>query len=180
MLATVALVMGCSPAPTASPDAPSSAGATGSGLAGAQGCAWPREVDAYSANAIIPDTAAAYWIDFFPLAPGLRIVVSGTYPDARYASLQIYTTNGAPFTRNGVGSALTDYQIAPDPGGVNPWQQQAAPGGRYTVTLREDVAPGQANTMPIAPEGITSGQGLLVYRVYLPAGGDFSRSSCPR
>jgi hypothetical protein len=178
-LATLALVVGCSPAATASPGAPSSSAATGSGLAGAQGCAWTNEVDAYSANTVIPDAADEVWIEFFPVAPGLRIVLSGTFPDARYASLQAYTPIGAPFTRNGVGSTLTDYQIAPDQGSVNPWQQQAAPGGHYTVTLREDVAPGQVNTIPIAPEGTTSGQGLLVYRVYLPAEGDFSRVELP-
>ena len=177
-LAVLALVAGCSPAPTASPGASSSA-APGSSLAGGQACAWPRRVDAYSANSLIPDTAAAYWINFFPMAPGLRIVLSGMFPDARYASLQVYTLLGAPFTRNGVGSTLTDYQIAPDPGSVNPWQQRAAPGGHYTVTLREDVAPGQVNTIPIAPEGTTDGQGILVYRVYVPAGGDLSKVELP-
>ncbi|HEY5628926.1 MAG TPA: hypothetical protein VIR16_05390, partial [Candidatus Limnocylindrales bacterium] len=173
--ATLALaVVGCSPAATGSPGASSN-----SGPAGAEACAWPREVDASSSNVIIPDAAAAYWIDFFPMSPGLRIVLSGTFPDARYASLQVYAPGGAPFTRNGVGSSLTDYQIAPDKGSVNPWQQQAAAGGHYTVTLREDVAAGQANTMPIAPEGTTGGQGLIVYRVYLPAGGDLSKVALP-
>jgi hypothetical protein len=137
------------------------------------------KVDAATANAALPDTAATYWIERFPVAPGLRIVLSGAFPDARYASVQVYTPIGSPFTRNGVGSALTDYQIAPDPGSANPWQQAGAPGGRYTVTLREDVAPGQANTLPLAPEGTTSGEGLLVYRVYLPAGGDASRVDLP-
>ncbi len=174
--AMLALVVGCSPAATASPGAPASAAA---GLAGAQSCAWPRRIDAYTANTVIPDTAAVYWVNFFPMAPGLQIVLTGTFPDARYASLQVYASGGAPFTRNGVASTLTDYQIAPDPGGINPWQQQAAPGGRYTMTLREDVAPGQANAIPIAPQGTTSGQGLLVYRVYLPAGGDLSRVELP-
>ncbi len=129
---------------------------------------------------LIVDTGAVYWLEPFSVAPGLRIVLSGTFPDARYASLEVYTQPASsPFTRNGVGSALADYQIAPDPGGVNPWRQPALPGGHYTVTLREDVAPGQANTIPIAPEGTTSGQGLLVYRVYLPAGGDVSRVTLP-
>jgi hypothetical protein len=173
------LVMaGCSPGATASPAA-SSPAADGSGLAGAETCAWPVKVDADTANAALPDTAATYWVERFPVAPGLRIILSGVYPDARYASLQVYTPVGSPFTRNGVGSALTDYQIAPDPGGVNPWQQAGAPGGRFTVTLREDVEPGQANTMPLAPEGTTSGQGLLLYRVYLPAGGDATKVELP-
>ncbi len=167
--AIVALVAGCSPAATASPGASASLGA---------GCAWPEEVDAYSSNVVLPDTGAAYWLEPFEIAPGLRIVVSGTFPDARYASLEVYT-NGSLFTRDGVGSTLTDYQIAPDPGSLNPWQRPAAPGGRYTVTLREDVAAGQVNVIPLAPAGTSSGRGLLVYRVYLPAGGDLSQIRLP-
>ena len=133
----------------------------------------------YTSNSLILDSSAAYWIDSFAVSPGLQIVLSGTFADARYASFQVYTSTGAPFTRNGVASALTDYQIAPDQGSVNPWQQPAAPGGRYTITLREDAAPGQVNTIPLAPAGTTSGQGLLVYRVYLPAGGDSSKVALP-
>jgi hypothetical protein len=174
-LAVLALVAGCSPA-TATPGAPTSVIPAGSGQAGAQACAWPREIDAVSDNILIVDTGAAYWLEPFPIGPGLQIVLNGTYPDARYASLAVYTQpTSSPFTVNGVSSSLTDYQIAPDTGSVNPWQQQAPAGGHYTVTLREDVAPGQVNTLPIAPAGTTSGQGLLVYRVYLPAGGDFSK-----
>lgn len=177
-LAVIALVAACSPATAPSPGA--SGSAPGPGLAGTQACAWPELFNLSTANSLLLDAAEQVWTDSFPITPGLQIVLSGTFPDARYASLQVYTQPYAsPFTRNGVASALTDYQIAPDPGSVNPWQQQAAPGGRYTVTLREDVAPGQANTLPIAPEGTTSGQGLLVYRVYLPAGGDASRLALP-
>jgi len=178
--ATFALVAGCTSTAPASPAASTPLPVTGTGQVGAQACAWPRKANAYTANTVIPDASETAWIDFFQLSPGLRIVLSGTFPDARYASLQVYAEpGGSPFTSNGVGSTLTDYQIAPDPGSVNPWQQPAAPGGRYTVTLREDVAPGQVNTLPLAPAGVTSGQGLIVYRVYLPAGGDFSRVAPP-
>ncbi len=178
-LAVLALVAACTAAPTPSPGASSSVVVPASGQAGAQGCAWPEEVDAYSSNTVIPDAADVVWIDSLQVAPGLRIVLSGTFPDARYASFQVYDRTGAPFTRDGVGSTLTDYQIAPDPGSVNPWQQQAAPGGHFTVTLREDVSPGEANTIPLAPAGTSSGRGILVYRVYLPAGGDISKVPLP-
>ena len=185
-LGTLALISGCSPAATATPAAstsPSAAGAsamaTASTPASAQACPWYIAATVSAANAGLPDTAAAYWLEPFQVAPGLRIVVSGTFPDARYASLQVYDAKTAPFTSNGLSSALTDYQIAPDQGGVNPWQQQAAPGGHFSVTLREDVAPGQVNTLPLAPLGTTSGQGYLEYRVYLPAGGDFSKLTAP-
>ncbi len=169
-LAVLALVGACSPA-TATP------GASRSVLPAGTPCAWPREVDAASDSYLIVDSGAAYWLEPFAIAPGLRITLSGTFPDARYASLAVCTRpTSSPFTRNGVGSSLTDYQIAPEPSGVNPRQQPGAPGGHYTVTLRDDVAPGQATTMPIAPAGTTSGQGLLVYRVYLPAGATSRRS----
>jgi hypothetical protein len=103
---------------------------------------------------------------------GTRIVLSGLFPDARYASIQVYTPSG-------VGASLPDYRIAPQPGSLNPWQQQAAPGGRFTVTLRSDPAPGQANTLPM-PAGTTSQHtGYLIYRVYLPAREDSSHVPLP-
>jgi hypothetical protein len=106
-----------------------------------------------------------YWGQPIVASAGTKLVVSGRFPDARYASLDVYTTAG-------VGSSLPDYKIAPLPGSVNPWQHQTAPGGRFTVTISPDPAPGQANTLPM-PAGTTSRHtGYLVYRVYLPAGGD--------
>ncbi len=186
-LVALALVSGCSTAATAAPSgsataaaAPASASSVGaSAPAAGQPCSWAYGVTASSANGGLPDTAAAYWLAPFQVAAGLRIVVSGTFPDARYASLQVYDRVGGPFTRNGVGSSLPDYRIAPDQGSVNPWQQLAAPGAHFTVTLREDAAPGQPNTLPLAPAGTTSGKGYLEYRVYLPAGGDFSKIAPP-
>jgi hypothetical protein len=47
------------------------------------------------------------------------------------------------------------------------------------VTVSEDAAPAKANSLPLAPFGITSGKGYLEYRVYLPAGGDFSKVAPP-
>ncbi len=185
-LSVLALTSACSPAAspvrTAAGSPAIAPSPTAVASAAAKACAWSiaAAATAYSSNdSGLVDTAAAYWLDLFQVAPGLRIVVSGTFPDARYASLQVYNGIGSPFVVNGVGSALPDYQIAPDPGSVNPWQQQAAPGGHFTVTLREDVAPGQVNTLPLAPAATSSGRGLLEFRVYLPAGGDFSKVTPP-
>ncbi len=74
-----------------------------------------------------PDSAAAYWLTPFTAQDGMRIVLSGQYPDARYASLEVTKPGGGLFTVNGVSSELTDYRIAPDPGSVNPWQSQSRP-----------------------------------------------------
>jgi hypothetical protein len=127
-------------------------------------CAWPYRPSAQTDNTAFPDAAEANFVQPIVASAGTRIVLSGLFPDARYASIQVYTPSG-------VGASLPDYQIAPQPGSLNPWQQQAAPGGRFTVTIRPDPAPGQANTLPM-PAGTTSEHtGYLIYRVYLPAGG---------
>ena len=142
------------------------------------GCAWPGALNplilagSSEDNVSNPDTASDYWIMPVPVEDGLRVTLSGRYPDSRYMSIAVYDADGSPFTANGVGSTLTDYRIAPDPGSVNPWQHQAAPGGRFTVTLRFGVAPGQVNTLPLAPAGTPAGAtDVIFYRVYVAHGG---------
>ncbi|GAB1642291.1 hypothetical protein [Krasilnikovia sp. MM14-A1259] len=133
-------------------------------------CAWPQEVGADALNIALPDTNAHYWVTPFRVHPDREITVTGVFPDARYASLTVYNGLRGTFTRDGVFSSRTDYQIAPDPGSVNPWQQRARPGGSYTLHLRHAVAPGEVNTIPIAPGRARDGAlGFLVYRIYLPA-----------
>jgi hypothetical protein len=138
----------------------------------AQSCAWPTEIGVQEDNlALDADTAARYWIQPIVASGDARIVISGRYPDARYASLSVYLPDGRSFTSNGIGSSLPDYRIAPQPGSLNPWQRRAAPGGRFTVTITADTSPGQVNTLPL-PSGATSKHpGWLFYRIYLPAGG---------
>jgi len=134
-------------------------------------CAWPTELGVQADNSAAPDAAAGYWGQPIVASAGTRIVLSGRFPDARYASLSVYTPGG-------VGASLPDYRIAPQPGSLNPWQH-AAPGGRFTVTIRPDPSPGQANTLPLPPGTTSQHPGYLVYRVYLPAGGDFSDVPLP-
>ena len=120
-------------------------------------------------NSGLPDSGAWYWAQPFTIHPDTQVVVSGVYPDARYASFTVYSSSEAPFTSNGVGSSLSDFQIAPNSGSANPWRHAAPPGGHFTLTLRPRVAPGQVNVLPLAPAGVTTGVGYLEYRVYLPA-----------
>jgi hypothetical protein len=153
---------------------------TGSSPSASQACAWPILANIGTNNAGLVDSAAAYWLDTFQVQSDLRIVLTGRYPDARYASISVYTSLTSPFTTNGVGSDLTDYQIAPDAGSVNPWQHSGPPGGKFTITLRPDPSQGEANTLPLAPTGTPYGsKGYLQYRVYLPAEGDFSKLVAP-
>lgn len=160
--------------------APADAATPGIPAASASSCAWPSIDSPEAGNVFAPDSSATYWIQPFTVSSDLQIAVSGTFPDARYASFTVYGAEGGDFTANSVHSWLTDYQIAPDPGSVNPWQQPARPGGKYTLTLTADAAPGQANTLPLAPTGTADGTtGYLVYRVYLPENNDFGSVPLP-
>ena len=159
----------------------SSSGATNSAASvSGQSCAWPtassiETSNSGTSNTGIPDSAAFYWAQPIVAAPTTRIVISGTYPDARYASLSVYTPYGNPFTVDGVSSSLPDYKIAPEHGSTNPWRAHASAGGKFEVTIRSDVSSGQSNVLPLPPGTTAQYPGYLVYRVYLPAGGDFSR-----
>jgi hypothetical protein len=160
----VGLVMAVTACTSAQPSRSAAAGASRPAVLPGMSCAWPTVLTAQTDNTAFPDAAEEYLGTLIVATAGTRIVLSGRFPDARYASIQVYTPSGA-------GASLPDYRIAPQPGSVNPWQHQAAPGGRFTVTIRPDPAPGQANTLPL-PAGTTSRHpGYLVYRVYLPAGG---------
>jgi hypothetical protein len=135
-------------------------------------------------NVALPDTGAAYWTTPFKAEPGLRIRVDGTYPDARYMSLNVYDDDFGSFTRNKVSSALADYRIAPRPGSRNPWRVDVASGGAWRVTLTRRVAPGRRNVLPLLPRDesagtLPAGYGFLIFRVYLPEDGDFDAVDLP-
>jgi hypothetical protein len=130
-------------------------------------------------NKGVPDPMAHYWDEPIVTGASTRITISGTYPDARYFTLSVYTPYGAPVTRAGLGSSLTDYQIAPEPGGVNPWRHRASAGGRYEVTVQPTATPGQSNVLPLPAGTSRAHPGYLIYRVYLPASGNFSGVTPP-
>ncbi len=174
--AAVGLCVLVSGGTSASPAPPPTAQSSSSQAAA---CAWPIEDSYLTSNSGLPDTAAWYWGQSFSIHQGTQVVVSGVYPDARYASFTVYSSSELPFTSNGVVSSLADFQIAPDAGSANPWRRGAAPGGHFTLKLRMQVSPGQVNVLPLAPAGVTSGVGYLEYRVYLPETGNASHIPLP-
>ena len=83
-----------------------------------------------------------------------------------------YDSRFRSFTTNGVASAIADYRIVPDPGGVNPWRQPSGEFGSYTVSVRADINSPDVNALPLAPSDTPDGAtGYLILRTYLPAGG---------
>ncbi len=140
-------------------------------------CSWWLKTTPSTANVAFPDAAATYWTTPFLASDGLSIEVDGTYPDARYMSFNVYDDAFGSFTTNGVSSGLADYLISPSGGSINPFQVSGAPGGAFSLTLSPDPQAGQSNTLPLAPSGEASGKlgapiGYLVYRTYLPTGGN--------
>jgi hypothetical protein len=89
-------------------------------------CGWPIAANAETistdsaVNIHNPDTASDYWLMPFTVEANMSITLAGRYPDSRYMSLAVYSSQGTAFTTNGVPSTLTDYHITPDRGGVNP------------------------------------------------------------
>lgn len=158
-----------------------SAPAPGAATGGVPSCAWPVVTDAEQFNVAYPDTSATYWTTPFQYQPGMTLTVSGSFPEARFFSLNTYDDTFGAFTVNGVASALVDYQIDPAAGSANPWQASPNPGQpqQYTVVAQDEV-PASGNVLPLAPTGTAAGSlGYLILRVYLPEGGDFSDVALP-
>jgi hypothetical protein len=133
------------------------------------GCNWIVDVSAQTLNIAAPDTHTHYWVQPYVMGPQSSIVITGTYPFARYFSFVAYTSDGLP-----IGDvSLHDTEIAPDPGSVNPFTTPNPPTDpnmrRYTArVVPSQQSPTSTNTLTGLPTGQTSGLGFLVYRVYLP------------
>lgn len=142
-------------------------------------CAWWVETSTTKSNILYPDTAAAYWTMAYDSSVVEEILISGTYLDTRYFALQVYGADAQLFTVDGAESAIADYQIEPDAGSVNPYQQDASPGGAWSVTLSNDAATAATNLLPLAPAtavtpllpGTPATTVYMMIRAYLPADG---------
>jgi len=149
-------------------------------------CAWPIESTPTKANVAYPDSNATYWTTPYVAATGMTITLAGNYPTARFFSVDTYASNAQTFTRNGVDSALSDFEINPTTPGQNGWQTPGAVnGGAYTLTLSDDAPAGTANVIPLSPTtpttpliaGMPPTTGFVMIRVYLPKGGNADNTS---
>jgi hypothetical protein len=151
------------------------------------GCAWPVETTPATANAAAPDPFAAYWLTPFVASSSESITISGSFPTSRFMSFAVYNDSFQLFTNtvNGkhVSSYLSGYQIAPHEGTGNPWRTGRVRKGQqqFTIRLMPVVTAGQQrseNAIPTidqhAPADTSgpSGVGYVIFRAYLPAGGD--------
>ncbi|GAB19553.1 hypothetical protein GOEFS_091_00460 [Gordonia effusa NBRC 100432] len=160
MILIVAVAM-----PTLSMTAPASGAPQG--YAPPPGCAWQLMSNSSDLNVAFPDANATYWILPYLLGGGDSISLSGTYPTARYFSLNTYGTDF-----NTVDT-LRDNQIHPVSGG-NPYASTAAASslgnGKWKATVVNRPANHARNEIRGLP---AAGKqriplGFLIIRVYVP------------
>lgn len=123
-------------------------------------------------------TSATYWGYHFENAPGLSLQVSGRFPKARYMAYTLYNVDagdhqGSNITIKDKFQHLTDEEIKPKEGDVNPYKDKAdrdAVNRAYEIwVIRSDSDymddPDKPNKLVI-PKDI--GTVSLFLRVYLP------------
>jgi hypothetical protein len=121
-----------------------------------------------------PDTLAIYWYVRYQLPPHAVITLKGDFAHARHLSFTTYkTVNGEPGTEN---TFLTDVEIAPDQGSVNPYfsgVDRSSPNRAFTVTLSPEPPPASdpaPNTLYTGSEGTTDEVQTveMIERLYVP------------
>jgi hypothetical protein len=162
--ATIAALIAVAPA-----QASTTAGAAGKGVPQAT-CFWfgPMGIDDPKTNLAYPDEGALYWGARFRIPPGSTLRLEGSYPHARYMSLNAYGKVSG--VEHAAVDMLEDVAIQPDPGSVNPYAAGAdryAPNRSYAVTMTEGLASDQPNVIDAPPTNEGAAQ-ELIYRVYLP------------
>lgn len=156
------------------------------------GCDWFLAFDPADpsiGNSAYPEMNARYWVSVVSdtVPAGSRLRVEGRFPHARYSSLQVY--DGNLFALD-TGS---DYHAVPDPGSANPYLDQTRrdpsipPGGSYTafVRINTPLPPiRELNTLYRRPSAAFEPKArkrtLVVYRIYLPEGGNEGSVGLPR
>jgi len=139
LVLVIALGAGCGGDEGGGGASPSSASSPAPGDAAV--CAWATRADEETQNVAYPDTAATYWGLSYALAAGEELELTGTYPDARYASFITYGPAG------GAIDVLTDRDIVPDADGTNPFTG-GSDDGTYTVRLTGDEPQTAAGSAP--------------------------------
>jgi hypothetical protein len=140
------------------------------------GCSWFGETDQRDVNIGAPDLDAFYWLS--PLTPsvGSQVVITGSYPQARYFSFHVYDDQG-----NALGS-IYDQQITAEKGSSNPFRHKVArgQGERYTVHIEFESAPAHraVNTLYVDPSA-AGDAALLVYRIYVPTNPSIPNGNVP-
>lgn len=131
------------------------------------GCFWtgPFTAQNPATNTAYPGTEITYWGAKFVTPPGSTLTLAGLYPHARYSSFNAYEGNGSS------ASSLSDRQIKPDRGSINPslpGKNRDAKNRRYTVTVKGEPVPAALARNTLYANPIADSHQDILYRVYVP------------
>jgi hypothetical protein len=131
-------------------------------------CSWPLVTTGTgSDNFAYPDTDATYWTMPFDAGAWKTMIITGTFPDARFTSFITYDNGGS------IIDSILDFDIKPDQGSRNPFRpgdaslgrgKGKAPGREYTITISRNGGEGK-NGNPLGMGGNVIG--WIIYRVYV-------------
>lgn len=130
-------------------------------------CAWRFMSNSTVLNVAFPDANSTYWMMPYALGPGDSIELSGTYPAARYFSLNTYGTDFDTV------DTLRDNQIVADPGSANPFVDASAASlpaaqQRWHARLVNGPADHSRNELQAVASGQGTPIGFVIVRVYVP------------
>jgi hypothetical protein len=124
-------------------------------------CGWPFEATGTGiTNIATPDTNATYWITPLDTGHWAKMVIKGTYPQARFFNFTTYSAKGTLL------STVFDANIVPDAGSTDPFATEQASGTHsYTVTVGSGAS--GANALGVSGSRLV----FVVYRLYAPDAG---------
>lgn len=141
-------------------------------------CAWPSAAVGATrfGNTGWIDTRGTYLLQKAFYLPGSSMSIHGLFPYARFMSITVYAGRSGA-----VAGRLSDYQIVPNRGSVNPFLPHANRQARqraYTIYLRQGPAPSHpaVNTIYTGPYHPV----LIMYRVYAPDAGANEYGQVPK
>jgi len=113
----------------------------------------------------LPDAKAVYWRYGWERKPGDTggVVISGTFPDARYFSYNVYDDT----TKSSLGS-FADQELTPADGGSNPFKGGENTQSNYTIHVVPEGTKVDAENVLYFPDSLTKVSVFL--RHYVPNG----------
>lgn len=140
-------------------------------------CSWPLETTGEGlTNVAYPDKNSTYWTMPFDATAWKEIIITGTYPQARFFSFAAYNSNGQ-LVSNGP-SSIHDVDIDANAGSANPFRNTPAEGQLQQYTITAGSAVPASTTTNFVQLGTTK-LGWLIYRVYVPDNGSDAAGGVP-
>lgn len=130
-------------------------------------CAWRVMSNKTIVNVAFPDANATYWVLPYLMGPETTITLNGSFPFARYLSLNTYDAGMDTI------DTLSDVVISPDPGSVNPFRTVVTDPSlprHWTATVVPYAGDHALNEIAgvRTPPGLEPVLGFVILRIYAP------------